>query len=171
MPANSIFPYSILTSVFIYASKDYKNHTGISEIIRNFIPTNTRFYDKIKANNFQSINEIPLIFTKNWKNLTCRGGPCGVKNTALLNIGAETDADLVEIATEDATRPNGGSVPDGDLAGENHVRCHVSIDGNFGEPLSQRNYLPLTSVVPVHSIRRRSYRFRCLRRKSAFRSQ
>lgn len=153
----------------------------------NFIPTNTRLWQDKKRiisriHNSQSTNKIPLFWgVKSWatkqnratatrpaKKLTCGRGPSSVKDTALLNIGAESDADLVEIAAEDGTRPDGGSVPDGDLAGEDHVGCHVSIDGHFGEPLPQRDYLPLPSVVPFHPIRRRSYRFRCLRSKSAF---
>jgi len=106
----------------------------------------------------------------NW-NLTCGRRPSRVKNTAFLNIGTESDADLVEIAAEDGAGPNGGSVPNGDLAGEDHVGCHVSIDSHFREPLPQRYYLPLPSVVPLHPIRRRSYRFCCLRRKRAFHCQ
>jgi len=68
-------------------------------------------------------------------NLTCGRRPSSVNNGAFLNVGAESDADLVEIAAEDATGPDGGSVPDGDLAGEDHVGCYVSIHGHFGEPL------------------------------------
>lgn len=83
-----------------------------------------------------------------------------MNDTPLLDIGAETDGDLVEVAPEDRPAPDGRPVVDRDLAREDHVRGHVGVDGDLGEPLPQRDDLPLASVVPFHAIRRRRRRDR-----------
>lgn len=70
----------------------------------------------------------------------------------LLDIGAEPDSDLVQIAPKDRPVPDGGSVVDGHLAGEDDVGSHVGVNGDFGEPLAERDDLALSSVVPFHSI-------------------
>lgn len=62
-----------------------------------------------------------------------------MENASLLDVGAEPDGDLVEIATEDGATPDGGSIVDGDLAGENDVGRHVGVDGDLGDPLAQRD--------------------------------
>lgn len=86
-----------------------------------------------------------------------------MEHAAFLNVGAESNADLVEIAAEDRTGPDGGSVVYGDLAGEHHVRGHVSVHGDLRKPLPQRYDLPLPSVVPPHAIGRlRNGLRRCL---------
>ena len=75
-------------------------------------------------------------------------------NRLLLNIGAETDGDFVEISPEDGAVPDGRAVADGDLAGENHVGSNVCVDGDLREPLAKQDDLSLASVIPLHSIRR-----------------
>lgn len=75
-----------------------------------------------------------------------------MENAAFLNVGAESNGDLVEIAAEDRAGPDGGSVVDSDLAGEHHVRGHVGVHGDLRKPLPQRYDLPLPSVVPLHAI-------------------
>lgn len=50
-----------------------------------------------------------------WK--TGGGGPGGMEDASLLDVGAESDSNLVEIATEDGAVPDGRSVVDGDLTG------------------------------------------------------
>ena len=99
--------------------------------------------------------------TSRKRNQTCGRGPSGVYNTPLLDIGGEADSDLVEIAAEDRPAPDGGTVVDGDLASKEHVGGHEGVSGDLGEPLAERDDLPLPSVVPLHSIRR----FRNLRRR------
>lgn len=94
---------------------------------------------------------------------TCWRGPGGVKDAAFLDIGAESNSNLVEITAEDGASPNGGSIIDGNLAGQNHVRCHVGINGDLREPLTKRYYLPLPSVVPPHAIWRLRDPIRCRR--------
>ena len=76
-----------------------------------------------------------------------------MEDAAFLNIGAESDGDLIEIAAEDRPGPNGCSVADRDLTRQDHVGCHVSVDGDLREPLAERNYPSLTSVVPFDPIR------------------
>lgn len=76
-----------------------------------------------------------------------------MNDTALLHVGAETDCNLIKITTKDGAGPYRGSIADGDLAGQNHVGSHVGIDCNLRKPLTQRYYLPLSSVVPLHAIR------------------
>lgn len=90
-----------------------------------------------------------------------------MNDASLLNVGAESDGDLVEIAAEDGAGPDGGAVADGDLAGQDYVRRHVGVDGDLGEPLPQRDDLPLTSVVPFHPILRRPNGLRRLRGERA----
>ena len=75
-----------------------------------------------------------------------------MNNTALLDIGAEADCGLVEIAPEDRASRDRGSVAYGDLEGENHVGSHVSIHGDFRKPQAQRDYLPLTSSPISHDL-------------------
>lgn len=94
---------------------------------------------------------------------TCWGGPGGVKDAAFLDIGAESNSNLVEIATEDGAGPDGGSIIDGNLAGQHHVRGHVGINSDLREPLPKRYYLPLPSVVPPHAIWRLRDPLRCRR--------
>ena len=76
-----------------------------------------------------------------------------MKDAPFLYIRAKPDGDLVEIAAENGTRPNGGPVADVDLSGEDNIRRNIGVDGNFGEPLAKRDYLSLTSIVPLDSIR------------------
>lgn len=83
-----------------------------------------------------------------------------MKDAALLDVGAESDGYLVEIATEDGAVPDGGSVIDGDLAGEDDVGGHVGVDGDLREPLAEGDDLALPPVVPFHAI----WRFCDLRR-------
>lgn len=73
-------------------------------------------------------------------------------NAALLDVGAEPDSDLVQVAAENGTVPDGGAVVDGDLPGKDDVGGHVRIDGNRGDPLPQGNDPPLPPVVPLHAI-------------------
>ena len=75
-----------------------------------------------------------------------------MENAPLLDIGAEADGDLVEVTAEHATVPDGGAVVDGDLASEDDVGGHVGVDGDLGEPLSQRDDAALPPVVPLHAI-------------------
>lgn len=75
-----------------------------------------------------------------------------MEDASLLDVGAEADSDLVEIAAKNGAVPDGGSVVDGDLTGENDVGCHVGVDGDLGEPLAQGDDPPLASVVPFHAI-------------------
>lgn len=84
-----------------------------------------------------------------------------MEDTAFLDIGAEPNLDLVEIAAENRAGPDGGSVVDRDLSRQHHVGRHVGINGDLREPLPQRYYLPLTSVVPPNTIWRVPYAFRC----------
>lgn len=92
---------------------------------------------------------------------SCGRRPSCVDDAPLLHIGAEAKSDLVEIASKDRSIPNGGSIADGDLAGEHDVGGNIGIDGDLGEPLTEGDDLPLSSVVPFHSI----WRFCDLRRR------
>lgn len=76
-----------------------------------------------------------------------------MEDTPFLNIGAEADGDLIEIAAEDRAGPNGGSVVDPDLSRQDHVWRHEGVDGDLREPLTEWNYHSLTSVVPFDPIR------------------
>ena len=66
---------------------------------------------------------------------TCGGEPGSVEDAALLDVGAEPDGDLLEVAAEDGFVPDGGAVVDGDLAGEDDVGSDVCVHGNLGHPL------------------------------------
>ena len=76
-----------------------------------------------------------------------------MENAPLLHIRAKSDCNLVEIAAENGTRPNGGPVADVNLSGKDHIRRDIGIDSDFREPLAERNYFSLTSIIPLNSIR------------------
>lgn len=75
-------------------------------------------------------------------------------NAPFLHIGTEANRDLVEVAAQNGAVPDGSAVVDHNLAGEDDVGRHISIDGDLGGPLAQRYDLSLTPVVPFHSIGR-----------------
>lgn len=101
---------------------------------------------------------------------TCRGSPRGVEDATLLDIGAESDRDLVEIATEDRSVPDRRAIVDGDLPRENNIRGDIRVDGDLREPLPQRNDPPLPPVIPLHPIGGRTRRRR-LRRQIPHRNE
>ncbi|KAL0925587.1 hypothetical protein M5K25_003942 [Dendrobium thyrsiflorum] len=70
---------------------------------------------------------------------TCRGGPSGVDDAALLNVRTEADGDLVKVAAENGTVPYGGTIADGDLTGKNHVRGHSHFTRSSGEGVTSEN--------------------------------
>jgi hypothetical protein len=76
-----------------------------------------------------------------------------MEDASLLYVGAEAERDLVEVPPQDCAAPDGGAVVDGDLAGEHGLGGDVSVHGHLGHPLSQRNKLPLPTIVPPHPIR------------------
>lgn len=76
-----------------------------------------------------------------------------MKDAPFLHIRAKPDCNLVEIAAENGTGPNRGPVADFNLSGKDNIRRNIGVDGDFGEPLTERDYLSLTSIVPLDSIR------------------
>lgn len=76
-----------------------------------------------------------------------------MEDASFLHIRAKPDCNLVEIAAENGTRPNGGTVADVNLSGKDHIRRNIGVDGDFGEPLTEGDNLSLTSIVPLDSIR------------------
>jgi hypothetical protein len=70
--------------------------------------------------------------------VTCRCGPGGVQYAPLLDVGAESECDLVEVSPQHRAAPDGCAVVDGDLPSEHGLGSHVRIDGHLGQPLPER---------------------------------
>lgn len=101
---------------------------------------------------------------------TCRGGPSGVDDAALLNVRAEADVDLVKVSAEHGSVPDGRAITDCDLTGKYNVRGNICIHGDLRKPLPQWNDLPLPAVVPLHALIRRRCHSRKWRRRRSHRS-